>query len=93
MVRWLVCYDIPNDQIRQRVADFCLDKGLERVQYSVFLGKMDSTLAYELAAQVRQKLGRNEGQVRFIPVCAKDWDRAFKVQVGVHLGTRPREES
>ncbi len=91
-MKWLVCYDIPNDRIRERVSDFCLDKGLQRVQFSIFLGNLSTTLAYELAAQVIRKLGRNEGQVRFIPVCDKDWDKSFKVQVGDHLGTTPKTD-
>jgi CRISPR-associated protein Cas2 len=89
-MHWLVCYDIENDMVRKRVADFCLDKGLERVQYSVFLGRMNGTLARELSAQIRRKMGSHEGQVRFIPICVKDWEKSFKVQVGEHMGTDPK---
>lgn len=90
-IKWLVCYDIEDDRVRQKVADFCLDKGLERIQYSVFLGSMTHTLARDLAAQIRAKMGRNEGQVRFIPVCDKDWRQSFRIQVGQHMGEKPSD--
>ncbi|NJL05964.1 MAG: CRISPR-associated endonuclease Cas2, partial [Chloroflexaceae bacterium] len=39
-MRVLVLYDISDDRARQRVADACLDYGLERVQFSVFVGAL-----------------------------------------------------
>jgi len=90
-MKWLVCYDIEKDSVRQKVADFCLDKGLERVQYSVFLGSMSRTHATDLAAQIRRKLGQNAGQVRFVPICERDWQQSFRVQVGQHMGEKPSE--
>lgn len=84
-MRWIVCYDIPSDRARTKIADFCLDKGLTRMQYSVFVGAMSKTHALELAAQARRRLGRQPGQIRFIPVCSRDWSESFKIQVGPHL--------
>ncbi len=33
-------YDIPEDRLRAKVADYCLDFGLDRVQYSAFAGAL-----------------------------------------------------
>ncbi|KAA0232341.1 MAG: CRISPR-associated endonuclease Cas2 [Armatimonadetes bacterium] len=91
-MKWLVCYDIEKDSVRNKVADFCLDKGLERVQYSVFLGSMTRTLAKELGAQIRKRMGKNPGQVRFVPICEKDWRSSFRVQVGDHMGEKSSDD-
>ncbi|MGB9880221.1 MAG: CRISPR-associated endonuclease Cas2, partial [Anaerolineae bacterium] len=37
-MRCVVVYDIPDDRVRARVADVCLDYGLERIQFSAFQG-------------------------------------------------------
>jgi len=34
----LLIYDMPDDKLRAKVADICLDYGLDRIQYSAFLG-------------------------------------------------------
>lgn len=79
---WIVCYDIEDDRVRTRVADECLNKGLERIQYSVFMGHMTDGLARELAERCRIKMGKFIGQVRFIPISQKELQKAMKVQVG-----------
>lgn len=37
---YLLTYDIENDRIRQRIAKRLLANGLERVQYSVYIGEL-----------------------------------------------------
>ena len=39
----LIVYDIPNDRIRGKIADVCLDYGLDRIQWSAFLGDLART--------------------------------------------------
>jgi CRISPR-associated protein Cas2 len=39
----LVIYDIPHDGTRGKVADMCLDYGLDRIQYSAFTGQLTRT--------------------------------------------------
>ena len=88
-MKWLVFFDIEKDSVRQKIADFCLDKRLERVQYSVFLGDMNQTLAFDLAAQIRRRMGDHPGQVRFIPICDRDWKKTFRIQIGNYMGVKP----
>ena len=38
-----VIYDIVDDRIRKKIADVCLDYGLKRIQYSAFLGDINTT--------------------------------------------------
>lgn len=86
---WLVVYDIEDDRVRTKVADYCLDKGLERIQYSCFLGRMTRTLAKELAAKCRRKIGDAAAKVRLLPVCEKDMARQIEIEVNAgELGKR-----
>ena len=38
----VLIYDIENDRLRTRIADACMDYGLERIQFSAFFGKMNA---------------------------------------------------
>jgi CRISPR-associated protein Cas2 len=71
--RVLLIYDIVHDGTRNKIADLCLDYGLDRVQYSSFEGQLRRTHQEELMLKVKKVLGKREGDVRLIPVCEKDW--------------------
>ncbi|MCP4358853.1 MAG: CRISPR-associated endonuclease Cas2 [Chloroflexi bacterium] len=71
----LLIYDIPNDRIRTKVADACLDYGLDRIQYSAFSGDISRNYQEELFLKVCELLAKKEGNVQLIPVCGKDWSR------------------
>jgi len=82
MVRCLVVYDIPDDRVRTRVADICLDYGLQRIQYSAFFGSLNRNLQEELMLKVRRKLGRKAGNVQLFPVCEKDLQQHLEIDNG-----------
>lgn len=69
----LVVYDIPHDRTRSRVADLCLDYGLDRIQYSAFLGTLTRTHQEELMLRLKRLLGKREGNIQLFPLCQKDW--------------------
>jgi CRISPR-associated protein Cas2 len=75
----LLIYDIPDDRARSKVADLCLDYGLERVQYSAFQGKLRRTHQEELVMRVKKRLGKKPGDVRLIPICDKDWAARLEI--------------
>jgi len=75
----LLIYDIPHDGTRSKVADLCLDYGLDRVQFSSFEGKLTRTHQEELMLKIKKKLGKRPGDIRLIPICEKDW--AGRLQV------------
>ncbi|MBE0481068.1 MAG: CRISPR-associated endonuclease Cas2 [Dehalococcoidia bacterium] len=68
----LVIYDIPDDRLRFKVADICLDYGLERIQYSAFLGELNHNRREELLQKIRRRIGRHEANVQLFPICDKD---------------------
>ena len=68
----LLIYDITSDRIRQRVADACLDYGLQRIQYSAFFGDLSPNRLDELMQRIARSLGAEEGKIQVFPICEKD---------------------
>ncbi len=71
----LLVYDIPDDRKRAKIADACLDYGLDRIQYSAFLGQLRSTHQDELMLKIKKILGKKAGNVQLFTVCAEDWKK------------------
>ncbi len=78
-MRCLVVYDISDDRTRTRIADCCLDYGLDRIQYSAFLGTLTRTHQEELMRKVRKVLGKREGKIQMFVICEKDWAQRLEV--------------
>jgi CRISPR-associated protein Cas2 len=78
-MRYLLIYDISDDRARTRVADLCLDYGLERIQYSAFWGDLPRTLQEELLLKIRRVLQGKAADVRLIPLCERDLARSKKL--------------
>jgi len=89
-VKCLVIYDIPDDGLRAKIADICLDYGLERIQYSAFFGEMSHNRQGEILQKIRRRIGRKEANVQLFPVCEKDL--ALRKQVIVLPGRRGGSE-
>ena len=68
----LLIYDIPKDGVRTKVANACLDYGLERIQYSAFQGPLTHNRQEELLQRIRRIVGRHAANVQLVPVCEKD---------------------
>jgi CRISPR-associated protein Cas2 len=70
----LLVYDIPDDAKRAKIADACLDYGLDRIQYSAFVGPLMPTHREELILKVKKILGRRSGNIQLFPLCQSDWE-------------------
>jgi CRISPR-associated protein Cas2 len=68
----LLIYDIPSDRLRTKVANACLDYGLERIQYSAFQGPLSHNRQEELMQRIRRIMGPHAATVQLVPVCEKD---------------------
>ena len=64
----VVLYDVEDDRIRTRVADVCLNYGLQRIQYSAFLGKINRNRRQELSLRLLEEVGGENARLRIIPV-------------------------
>jgi len=71
-LRTFVVYDIPEDKLRNRIADVCQDYGLERIQYSAFVGKLGSNRREELYLKLQKLVGQKPGKVMVMALCEKD---------------------
>jgi CRISPR-associated protein Cas2 len=72
-MRCLLIYDISHDGIRAKVADACLDYGLERVQYSAFLGELNWIHQKELLLQIKRRIGKHDANIQLFPLDEKSW--------------------
>ena len=75
-----VIYDIVKDRIRKKIADICLDYGLKRIQYSAFLGDINTTRRRALEEKLTEQLGTAEGKIEILSVCAKDYDKRTVIE-------------
>jgi CRISPR-associated protein Cas2 len=64
----VVLYDIEDDRRRNRVAQICLDFGLERIQLSAFLGRMTRNLREQMALRILNEVEKQNARVRMLPV-------------------------
>ncbi len=67
-----VFYDVANDRIRGRIADACLDYGLRRVQFSVFIGPLSRNRREEIFDRLCDLLGEGVGCIVIQPLCEND---------------------
>ena len=75
-----VIYDIVKDRIRKKIADVCLDYGLKRIQYSTFQGDINTTRRHALEDKLTEQLGKSEGKIEILSVCAKDYDKRTVIE-------------
>jgi len=78
-MKCLLVYDIPHDGTRSKIADFCLDYGLDRIQYSAFLGDLVRTYQEELMLKIGDRLGDRKGKVQMFVICEKDWRQRLEI--------------
>ena len=78
-LRTLVMYDIENDRVRYRISEACLDFGLERIQFSVFRGKLNGNKREELLMRLTNLLGEEPGKILIQPMCEDDFKSCLEL--------------
>ncbi len=76
----LLVYDITNDRKRAKVADACQDYGLDRIQYSAFLGRLSRNHQEELMLKIKKIIGKSSGKVMLVPICDSDWEKRLETE-------------
>ncbi|RJQ41522.1 MAG: CRISPR-associated endonuclease Cas2 [Anaerolineaceae bacterium] len=71
----LLFYDISDDRKRTKIADVCLDFGLDRIQFSAFSGWLLPARQEELFLKLKKLLGKKEGNIQMFSICAEDWKK------------------
>lgn len=90
-MRFLLIYDIPHDGTRVKVADACLDYGLERIQYSAFFGELSTTHQRELFLYIKRRIGKHTVNIQLFPLDEKSWSGRRSIEQ-VHPTERREEE-
>jgi CRISPR-associated protein Cas2 len=67
-MQYVVCYDIADDQRRERLARVLLDFG-SRIQESVFLAHLDDTLAANMRERIRKLVDPDLDRVHLFLLC------------------------
>lgn len=75
----LLLYDISHDGTRAKIADACMDYGLDRVQYSAFVGWLSRNHQEELMLKIEALLDDKPGRVLLIPVSRDDWQATIMI--------------
>lgn len=66
MLVW-VLYDISSNKVRNKLSKKCLDKGLYRVQKSVFIGELNKNQKDELVILAEDLIDRETDSVYIFP--------------------------
>ncbi len=67
MICW-VMYDIKNNRTRSKVSKVCEQMGLNRVQYSVFLGTLEPSLKDALQIEIEELINKDKDSVYIFPM-------------------------
>ena len=76
MITW-VMYDIQNDKARTKVAKYCKQAGLYRVQLSVFLGSVTANEKDSLALQIENEINEDIDKVYIFPMSKDELQRTI----------------
>lgn len=71
---WII-YDISDDKSRLKVSKACKRYGLERVQKSAFLGRLEFNRFDELAERCRSLIDEAVDSIYLFPFCQEDFKR------------------
>jgi CRISPR-associated protein Cas2 len=79
MQRLVLLYDIVNDRARSKVADACLDYGLDRIQYSAFMGSLSRIQQQELMYRIEDILDGKTANVKLITIPEQAWQARLEI--------------
>lgn len=71
MIIW-VLYDIKKDKVRNKIAKYCKQAGLYRVQYSVFLGTLEENDKDTLQLEIESEIDKETDSVYIFPMNKKE---------------------
>lgn len=71
MIVW-VLYDIKDDRSRGKAAKFCKQAGLHRIQYSAFIGQLDSNQCDALTLKLEGQIDVSCDKVYILPMSSAE---------------------
>ncbi len=79
----LIIYDITEDEVRLRVADFLKGKGLKRIQKSAFIGDLTSSQKADIEAGLRRLVKNARANIQIYPLTPASYN--MRVVIGVEM--------
>lgn len=67
--RYLVIYDITDDNLRTAVAETLKDYGLQRIQYSAFIGNLTRMKLNSLIIDLKRLIKDLAENIQLYPIC------------------------
>jgi len=74
VITWVI-YDVSDDKIRGKIAKFCNEYGLYRVQKSAFLGDLNKNTKDELLLKCKEITDEETDSVYIFPMCDDDFKK------------------
>jgi len=74
VITWVI-YDVSDDKIRGKIAKFCKEYGLYRVQKSAFLGDLNKNTKDELLLKCKEITDEETDSVYIFPMCDDDFKK------------------
>jgi CRISPR-associated protein Cas2 len=74
----VIFYDVTSDKIRRKISRSCEDYGLDRTQFSAYVGVLSRAQQKELMKKLRDFLKEEAGALLLIPVSAEEWQRRIE---------------
>ncbi|MCS7136677.1 MAG: CRISPR-associated endonuclease Cas2 [Nitrososphaerota archaeon] len=85
----LVIYDITDDELRNKVANFLKFKGLKRIQKSAFLGDLTHSDRVNVEAGLRSLIKDKKANVQIYPLTPASYNQ--RTVIGVEMNYDERE--
>jgi len=80
MLTWVI-YDITDDKKRTKVAKFCKNYGLYRVQKSAFLGDLNRNQIDEFVLVCKDLTDEEKDSVYVFPMCEEDFKKVKMIGI------------
>ncbi|MCS7070499.1 MAG: CRISPR-associated endonuclease Cas2 [Anaerolinea sp.] len=71
----LLLFDVTSDRIRRKMSEICIDYGMDRTQFSAFVGDLTRSQQRELMQRLRDLLGDEAGALLLVPVSYAEWEQ------------------
>lgn len=84
-MRFIVCFDISSDKLRNKVGTACRDFGLDRIQNSVWFGFLNKSDKTEIYLRIKRIMTKQNGRILICPVEETNWEKRETYEVGQNI--------
>jgi len=93
-MKFLVVYDIPQEfnRIRTKIVQILQDHGLERIEFSVFLGNMTRNEAETVSMKLESVVRKVPADVRLFALCQNCIDKSIIVKEKNEIWGSPQQK-